>query len=298
MTRALVVLAALLVAVAAVGSSSASFTAAAKNASSFATAADWVAPTVAITAPADGLRTSDATPTLTGTAGNATGDATSVTVRISNGSGVVQTLTPTRSGTSWTTTAATLAEGSYTVQATQSDASGNTGTSSTVTFVVDTTKPTGTAISATNATGGTAGKLNSGDTIAFTFSEAIDPTSVLSSWSGASTAVRVRFTNAGFLGSADTFTVLDASSGTTVKLATTVATNGDYVSATATIAATMALSADRTSVVITLGTPSSVSLFAVGAQNMSWPVPAGIKDLAGNATVTATRAETDSDVDF
>jgi hypothetical protein len=107
--------------------------------------------------------------------------------------------------------------------------------------------------------------------------------------------VRVRFTDAS---SNDTFTVQDSGGGTTVKLGT-VTTGGNYVSANANVTSTMVRSADGKSVVVTLGTPSNVSLFAVGAKNMSWALAAGPKDVAGNALATpATRAETDSDVDF
>jgi hypothetical protein len=165
----------------------------------------------------------------------------------------------------------------------------------------DWVKPTAASISAANkgGVGTTAGKLDSGDTITFTYSEAIDPASVLSGWNGASTSVRVRFTNAGTFGGADTFTVLDASGGATVALGS-VATNGDYVSLTTTIASsTMVRSANGTSIVVTLGPPSNVSFLAVGAKNMTWTLGTGIKDLAGNVIVTpATRSETDADVDF
>jgi hypothetical protein len=157
--------------------------------------------------------------------------------------------------------------------------------------------PTATSIAAANkgGLGTTAGKLESGDTITFTFSEAIDPASILAGWSGASTAVRVRFTDAA---SNDTFTVQDSSGGTTVKLGT-VTTNGNYVSANTNVASTIVRSADGRSVVVTLGTPSNVSVLAVGAKNMSWALVAGPKDVAGNALATpATRAETDLDVDF
>jgi hypothetical protein len=157
--------------------------------------------------------------------------------------------------------------------------------------------PTATSIAAANkgTLGTTAGKLDSGDVITFTFSEAIDPASILSGWSGASTAVRVRFTDAS---SNDTFTVQDSAGGTGVKLGT-VTTGGNYVSASANVSSTMARSADGRSVVVTLGTPSSVSVLPVGARNMSWALVAGPKDVAGNALATpATRAETDSDVDF
>jgi hypothetical protein len=157
--------------------------------------------------------------------------------------------------------------------------------------------PTATSIAAANkgGAGTTAGKLGSGDTITFTFSESIDPASILSGWSGASTAVRVRFADAS---SNDTFTVQDSGGGTTVKLGT-VTTGGNYVTANANVTSTMARSADGKSVVVTLGTPTSVSPLAVGARNMSWALVAGPKDVAGNALVTpATRAENDSDVDF
>jgi hypothetical protein len=301
MIRVLAALAGLLAVVAAVQGSQASFTGSAQNSGgSFATASDWVAPSVTLTAPASGALTSDNTPDLSGAAGNASGDSVTVTVRIYSGSAAtgtpVQTLTPTRSGGAWTATATTLADGIYTARASQSDGSANTGTSAASTFTVDATKPTATSITAANkgGAGTTAGKLDSGDTITFAYSEAVDPTSVLNGWNGASTAVRVRFT-AGLPN--DTFTVLDSSGGTTVKLGS-VTTNGDYVTLSTNITATMARSAGGTAIVVTLGTPSNVSLTAVGAKNMSWSVVTGIKDLAGNVINAATRTEADADVDF
>ncbi len=76
-----------------------------------------------------------------GTAGNDLGDSTTVNVTIKQGATIVQTLSPTRSGTAWSTTPTALADGLYTVTATQTDWSSNTGTSSTITFRVDTTAP-------------------------------------------------------------------------------------------------------------------------------------------------------------
>jgi hypothetical protein len=157
--------------------------------------------------------------------------------------------------------------------------------------------PTATSIAAANkgGVGTTAGKLGSGDTITFTFSEAIAPASILSGWSGASTAVRVRFVDAS---SNDTFTVQDSGGGSTVKLGT-VTTNGNYVTASTNVSSTMVRSADGKSITVTLGAPSNVSAAAVTARNMSWTLVTGPTDVAGNALATpATRAETDSDVDF
>ena len=54
----------------------------------------------------------------------------------------MQTLTDGGSGTTWSVSSPTaLAEGTYTVQATQTDTAGNIGTSAAHTFVVDTTAP-------------------------------------------------------------------------------------------------------------------------------------------------------------
>jgi hypothetical protein len=78
-----------------------------------------------------------------------------------------------------------------------------------------------------------------------------------------------------------------------------VTTNGNYVSATTTFNSTMLRSADGRSIIVTLGTPSSVQSTAVAPKNMSWTVGSGIKDLAGNTITTpATWNETDNDVDF
>jgi hypothetical protein len=302
MIRVLAFLAALLAALATVQGTRAGFTASAQNSgATFTTASDWVAPVVTLTAPANASSTNSTRPVLSGAAGNASGDAATVTVRIYSGSAAtgtpVQTLTPTRTAASWTATPTTLADGTYTARATQGDASGNTGTSTASTFAVDATRPTATSVTAANkgGAGTTAGKLDSGDSVTFTYSEAIDPASVLGGWNGASTAVRVRF-SAGVPN--DTFTVLDAAGGTTVKLGS-VASNGDYVIFTTTIASTMARSADGASIVVTLGAPANVSPLAVTAKNMSWTVGGGVTDLVGNVIATpVTRSETDSDVDF
>jgi hypothetical protein len=133
-----------------------------------------------------------------------------------------------------------------------------------------------------------------GDTITFTYSEAIDPASVWSGWNGASTTVHLRLTDA--TGS-HKFAVLDTSNGTTINLGS-VATNGNYVTTTVTFNATMVRSSNGASIVVALGTPTSVQATAVTAKNMVWTVVAGIKDLAGNAITATTWTETDNKVDF
>ena len=142
---------------------------------------------------------------------------------------------------------------------TQTDTSGNTGTSNANTFTVDTTAADrGVSITGENKAGGTAGKIEAGDTLTYTYSEAM---SRRRRCGAAGTAraprVHIKFASSGN----DTITVLTTADATSIKLGS-VATNGDYVSATTTFNATMALSADGASVVVTLGTPSNVTACA------------------------------------
>ena len=104
---------------------------------------DDQAPTVRITAPADGSSTEDTTPAISGTAGDAPGDSTQVTVTLRSGGALVQTLHATRSGTAWSVRPAALDPGDYTAVASQDDSAGNAGTSPAVAFTI-TAQPTPT----------------------------------------------------------------------------------------------------------------------------------------------------------
>lgn len=120
-------------------------------------------PAVAITGPTVAATVDTATPTLTGTAGDAPGDALTVTVRIYNGAvpagAPVQTLSAPRSGTTWSTQAAALAPGQYTAQVTQANAQAN-GVSAPTTFTVPPGAP-GTGAGA--AGGGSSSQQSPGD---------------------------------------------------------------------------------------------------------------------------------------
>jgi hypothetical protein len=153
--------------------------------------------------------------------------------------------------------------------------------------MIDTTSPTATKVLAANKPGGTAGQIENGDTVTFTYSEPITAASVSTGWDGSSKSVQVTFTNSS---NSDTFSVAGTKLGT-------VDTNGNYVSGTTTFASTMTRSADGASIVLTLGTPQNVRP-AVSGRNMSWSVAAGIADLAGNLSATATWNETGNTVDF
>ena len=303
-------LAALLAASHAVGSSKAAFTDHDKFTATVSTAADWVAPSVTLTAPADGSYTKSSSVTLSGAAGNASGDATTVNLEVYSGSSAsgtpVLTRAVTRSAATWSTIVTTLGQGTYTARATQSDTGDNTGTSTERTFTIDTTPPTRVSIAAANGTG-TAGRLDAGDTITFTYSEPMLPSSILSGWSGSSAAtVKVRF----FSGTTDAFTVLDSSSAANVKLdagttaggGVSLGSGGNYVTNTVNFSATLTQSADDKSFVVTLGSPdfsSRIVTTANSARNMTWTPKSGPTDLATNPLAsTASWTETDNDRDF
>jgi large repetitive protein len=121
---------------------------------------DTRAPTVSLRDPADASATNDQVPAFDGTAGTASGDGGTVTVNLYSGtdtSGVpLETLAADGSSGAWSVDATSaLAEGTYTVQAQQSDTAGNTGTSSPHTFRVDLTPPDTTITSAPSSPTGT-----------------------------------------------------------------------------------------------------------------------------------------------
>jgi hypothetical protein len=110
---------------------------------------DTVAPLVTLDQPAPGSTTDDPTPDLSGAAGNQPGDSTVVTMRIWLGSSA--TGSPLQSKAinadsvtrAYSVTADTLADGTYTARAEQSDLAGNSGKSSLSTFTIDTAAPEG-----------------------------------------------------------------------------------------------------------------------------------------------------------
>ena len=100
-----------------------------------------IGPGLAITGPGVGFVSKSRFPTLTGTAGDGPGDATTVTVRIFDGadtSGALRTtLSAPRTGTTWSVKPTTpIPAGTYTAQASQLGGNGGTGVSAPVTFTI------------------------------------------------------------------------------------------------------------------------------------------------------------------
>ncbi|MGH2594788.1 MAG: hypothetical protein ACRDH7_02355 [Actinomycetota bacterium] len=174
---------------------------------------------------------------------------------------------------------------SFTVTAT--DVSGNSG-SFTGSVTVDNTVPTASDVQTANKAGGIAGRAEINDTITYTFSEPIDPNSILAAWTGTSTAVTLRLNN---VGGSDTVTVFD--SGNTVQLpfGTVALGRTDYVGANRTFTgSTMVMSGST--ITITLGTASGATTTAAGTGTMTWTPSTTPTDLAGNACTATVATET------
>jgi hypothetical protein len=198
------------------------------------------------------------------------------------------------------TAGSSLAAGSYAYTLTLTDAAGNSKTQSGFSVTVDNTGPSGTDVQ-TPVVGTTNGLAQAGDTVAFTFSKAIDPNSVLAGWSGSATGVVLRLNN-GSGSNNDTVTVFNSTNATQLPLGSVNLGRADYTSANITFGATgtassMAMSGNT--ITITLGTQSAAATTAAATGTMTWTPSASATDPAGNAASTTVVTESGTaDKDF
>jgi hypothetical protein len=180
------------------------------------------------------------------------------------------------------TVASSLAAGSKGYTLTSTDNNANSRVQTGFTVVVDNTAPTGIDIQTANG-GATVGRVELGDRITYTFSEVIDPESVMAGWTGGSTSVVVRFTNNG---SADTFAIWNAADTTQLALGS-VNTKGNYVTTAVTAgasgtASTMVLDAANKTITVTLGTVAGTVNTDNANNSAAWTPSTGAFDRAGN----------------
>ncbi len=191
-----------------------------------------------------------------------------------------------------------LAAGSYTYSLTVADGVPNSQTVSGFPVTVDNTAPSGSDIQTANASGGTVGKAETNDTITYTFSEQIDPESILSGWTGTATTVRVVFANNNCTGSNDSFTIQNSGGTSTLPFGTICLSGNNYVSGARTITGSTMTQAGSV-VTIVLGAPSGAMGTQTTAAAMTWTPNASAYDAAGNASSTAVATESGaSDVEF
>ncbi|KAA0077324.1 tandem-95 repeat protein, partial [Mycolicibacterium sp. P9-64] len=213
----------------------------------------------------------------------------------------------------YTATSAYSGSDSFTYMASDGTTTGNIATVT----ITDTIKPTAVDVQTTNAGGaGGVGVIQQNDTITYTFSEPMDPSSIIAGWDGTGTRDVVVRVNDGDLllgiGAPDTLQVYDATNSAVLPLGTVSLGRTDYANsllggllgsnlrygATGT-ASKMTMSADKRTITIVLGTYSASNLLvgqgtAGGNSTMVWTPTAGPKDLAGNPLATPIATATES----
>jgi hypothetical protein len=218
-------------------------------------------------------------------------------------------------GTSYNFRSASLTSGALangatpTYAITGTDNAVNSSTLSTPTVTIDSTVPTAnttTKVAATNQTG-TVSKPDVGDRIVYTYSEQIDPESILAGWTGASTNVTVRLNNntacPGSANANDNVTIFNTSNATQANIGCVDLLTTAYVTANVTFGQTGSTTLSTmvqsgNAITVTLGSTTGTTVTTAGTRNMIWWPSATAFDAAGNAETTASQAETDADTDF
>jgi hypothetical protein len=289
---------------------------------SFAAAADWTSPTISSSAigRTTAYDTGDIKPSgsyyvyaSVSDTGNPASGTASVTANVSgitSGQTAVALTAGSYSAGGATfnyrsaamTASSSLSAGSHSYTITATDAAANAGSQS-FSVTGDSTAPAGSDVQSTNVSGGTIGLLEQGDTFTLTYTEVMDPFSVLSGWTGSTTTgVQIRLIDGG--SSNDYVQVWTATGSAQLPLGTVYLNTKNYVKTGTgsyaiyggTGAATQStMTRNGASITfslgsITTGTPSTSS--SAGA--MTWTPSATATDIAGNSarTTTATQSGT------
>ena len=225
----------------------------------------------------------------TATSNNSSLTSLATSTALASGSFSVGALSYNRRSASQTATAS-LTAGTYTYTVTSADVAGNSATQ-TYSVTVDNTVPTGSGIQTTNG-GANAGRPEQSDTITYTFSEPIDPNSVLAGWTGAVTNVVVRANNN--TPTNDQLLIFNSTNASQLPLGTVNLGRTDYTTANITFGATgtaSSMSMSGNSITVVLGTQSAAGTTAAATGTMVWTPSATATDRAGNAETTTNVTE-------
>jgi hypothetical protein len=275
-----------------------------QTATSAATTARTIDNTVASVAMEDPGAYLTGTATLTATA-NSTAGVASVAIQYApNGTNTWTTVcTPTTAPFSCAWNTKTVADGLYDFRAILTDKTGVQKTSAVLSSrSIDNRPVRGIDVQTANGTG-TAGRLDSGDTISFTYSTRMNPASLSAGWDGSATAVTLRVRDGALIGatSGDALDILR--SGAAVNLGS-VDLRGDYVKTkktsqwnatmTATTVTVNGLPVTVVQVVVgTLSTGGALRTVATTAgANMIWTPSSLATDLGGTTSSIAPVTET------
>ncbi|MEU4621774.1 hypothetical protein AB0G04_17590 [Actinoplanes sp. NPDC023801] len=181
------------------------------------------------------------------------------------------------------------ADSDYTVRVVASD-SGNRSSESTSTFTVDAKRPEPGGVRTANAATGTIGTIDAGDSFTLTYSETIDPASILSRFNGSPIAVKVEMTQQSG-NSPDVLRVLDGTTALPIG-SMVLGARGYLQSSSQTVNASMSYSAtDGLRITFTASAPRNGQSQPTLRSALSWTAAEGGTDLHGNHVVAATVSE-------
>jgi chitinase len=256
---------------------------------------DNVGPTVAITSPPAGrIR---GTITITGTATDGVG-VTTTSFEYRQGAGAWNTIC-TDTAAPYTCVANTtgVADGTYDLRLTATDTLGHIASSAPVTVIVDNTAPTASNVQAAN--GGTAGRIDAGDSVTFTWSEPMAPASILTGWNGASQAIRVRVNEAAGVDTLDLYNAAGTARLNVMSPTQALRLNADYVSATANFNATIVMTGSTATVIVGSLISGTIRTGVNTTASMVWTSSNVATDAVGNTASGNTVTETGAaDRDF
>jgi hypothetical protein len=174
-----------------------------------------------------------------------------------------------------------LVDGSKSFSVTMTDAASNSATQNGLTVIVDNIVPAGSDIQTENLSGGENGRPEPGDKVIYSFTERIEPESIVAGWSGGSTNVTVRILDNS---ANDQVQIWNDVNGAQLALGV-INTGGNYVSSTSTFGASGTRSTmvqSNTVIIITLGTLNSGTTRSNNLDTLMWTPSAVATDLAGN----------------
>jgi hypothetical protein len=189
-----------------------------------------------------------------------------------------------------------LTKGAHRFRVEGVDPGGNVSAVVTYTWTVDTTAPHATDVQAGNGSGGTAGRIETGDTLTLSYSEPLAPGSVLSGWDGQAPANVVLHLDP------NTVTVYATDGHPLTAIGPVDLGRSGYLLHATTATATLSVSGSD--LVLTIGTvadPTAVGA-VIAAGTMTW-TPGGGTDPAGNPLAGAGQPVTEkhpggTDVEF
>jgi hypothetical protein len=180
----------------------------------------------------------------------------------------------------------------FTISAT--DNASNSATQGGFSVTIDNTAPIATDVQAANKAGGTAGTAEAGDALTYTFSEPVEPGSIVAGWNGSSTTVTVRFVNAG---TNDDLQIWNAADTAQLPLGT-VALGANHVNGGGATFSGSTMVMSGSTITVTLGTQSGTTRSTAGGMIVWMPV-ATPTDLAGNVCLATPVTESGPlDTDF